>query len=146
MKNNDKGITLVALVITIIVLLILAGITIAALSGENGILKRAAQARYEEQIGQTKDLISMEVYDAATEFYYDKYVNGTDMGDNTIGDAIKNAITNGKYPSGKYPEANVAISGTSITITPQADSSKVATGTFNATTGAITSWVNPTAD
>ena len=34
MKNNEKGITLVALVITIIVLLILAGVTILALSGD----------------------------------------------------------------------------------------------------------------
>lgn len=34
-KNNNKGITLIALVITIIVLLILAGVTIAALTGDN---------------------------------------------------------------------------------------------------------------
>ena len=34
-KNNEKGITLIALVITIIVLLILAGTTIAMLTGEN---------------------------------------------------------------------------------------------------------------
>ena len=38
--KSNKGITLIALVITIIVLLILAGVTIAALSGDNGILKR----------------------------------------------------------------------------------------------------------
>lgn len=37
MKSNSKGITLIALVITIIVLLILAGITIATLTGDNGI-------------------------------------------------------------------------------------------------------------
>ena len=40
MKRNakkNKGITLIALVITIIVLLILAGVTIASLSGDNGI-------------------------------------------------------------------------------------------------------------
>ena len=43
-KKNARGITLIALVITIIVLLILAGVTINALSGENGILKRATQA------------------------------------------------------------------------------------------------------
>ena len=41
-KNN--GITLIALVITIIVLLILAGVTIATLTGENGILTRASEA------------------------------------------------------------------------------------------------------
>ena len=41
-KNmRDKGITLIALVITIIVLLILAAVSIATLTGENGILIRA---------------------------------------------------------------------------------------------------------
>lgn len=44
-KKGERGITLIALVITIIVLLILAGVTIAALSGENGILQRAADAK-----------------------------------------------------------------------------------------------------
>ena len=44
MKNN-KGITLIALVVTIIVLLILAGISIAMLTGENGILKNANDAK-----------------------------------------------------------------------------------------------------
>lgn len=38
--KNIKGITLIALVITIIILLILAGITIATLTGENGILRK----------------------------------------------------------------------------------------------------------
>ena len=44
MKNN-KGITLIALVVTIIVLLILAGISIAMLTGENGILGNASNAK-----------------------------------------------------------------------------------------------------
>ena len=43
MKNN-KGITLIALVITIIVLLILAGVSIAMLTGQNGILTQASKA------------------------------------------------------------------------------------------------------
>ena len=38
--NNFRGITLIALVITIIVLLILAGVSIAMLTGNNGILTR----------------------------------------------------------------------------------------------------------
>ena len=45
MKNNDNGITLIALVVTIIVLLILAGISISMLTGQNGILNRAAEAK-----------------------------------------------------------------------------------------------------
>ena len=44
-KNTNNGITLIALVITIIVLLILAGVTIATLTGDNGILTKAQQAK-----------------------------------------------------------------------------------------------------
>ena len=43
MKKNVKGITLIALVITIIVLLILAGVTIMALTGENGLLRKGTK-------------------------------------------------------------------------------------------------------
>ena len=42
--NKESGITLIALVVTIIVLLILAGISIQMLTGDNGILNRAEQA------------------------------------------------------------------------------------------------------
>ncbi len=41
--EKSKGITLIALVITIIVLLILAGITIASITGENGILRKSTK-------------------------------------------------------------------------------------------------------
>ena len=44
-KQMNKGITLIALVITIVVLLILAGVTIATLTGDNGILTRAQEAK-----------------------------------------------------------------------------------------------------
>ena len=57
LKEREKGITLIALVITIIVLLILASVSIAMLTGENGILKKAStakektlEAEYEEKI------------------------------------------------------------------------------------------------
>ena len=145
MKNNQKGITLVALVITIIVLLILAGVTIAALSGDNGILSRASQSRYQDQIGQTKDQISMVVYEATTEFYNDKYVNGNASAGNS-GTAIKSAITTA-ISGGKFPSATVAFEGTGssakITITPQADSTKKVEARFNETTGEIGAWSNP---
>ena len=58
MKRN-KGITLIALVITIIVLLILAGITIASLSGENGILARAKEARDKTEIATIEEQIEL---------------------------------------------------------------------------------------
>ena len=41
--QSSKGITLIALVITIIVLLILAGVTIASITGENGILRKSTK-------------------------------------------------------------------------------------------------------
>ena len=47
LEGKNKGITLIALVITIIVLLILAGISIAMLTGENGILTKADEAKRE---------------------------------------------------------------------------------------------------
>ncbi len=43
--RKEKGITLIALVITIIVLLILAGVSINTIFGNDGILKRASQAK-----------------------------------------------------------------------------------------------------
>ena len=43
--KNVKGITLIALVITIVILLVLAGITISTLTGENGLLNKAETAK-----------------------------------------------------------------------------------------------------
>lgn len=58
--KESNGITLIALVITIIVLLILAGITITSLSGENGLLNRASDSRDETSEVQGKELIAMQ--------------------------------------------------------------------------------------
>ncbi len=56
-SKKSNGITLIALVITIIVLLILAGVTIATLTGENGILSKAIQANEQTEIGGEKEAI-----------------------------------------------------------------------------------------
>lgn len=52
MFKEQKGITLVALVITIIVLLILAGVTIAMVLGDNGIINRANEAKTKTEQSQ----------------------------------------------------------------------------------------------
>lgn len=68
MKNvlkQNKAITLIALVITIIVLLILAGVTIASLTGENGLLERAKSAREETVVGQEKEQVELAYVSAA---------------------------------------------------------------------------------
>ena len=48
--NENKGITLIALVVTIIVILILAGISVSMLTGQNGILNRASEAKEKTEI------------------------------------------------------------------------------------------------
>lgn len=65
MKNikDYKGITLIALVITIIVLLILAGVTIALLLGENGILNQANSAKEETEIAKLKEEAKLDMQD-----------------------------------------------------------------------------------
>ena len=52
LKGNSKnrGITLVALVITIIILLILAGIAIANIGGENSLINKSKKAKREHEI------------------------------------------------------------------------------------------------
>ena len=57
--RQQKGITLIALVITIIVLLILAGVTIATLTGENGILTRATDAKEQTEIGDEQEKVKL---------------------------------------------------------------------------------------
>ncbi len=57
--KEQKGITLIALVITIIVLLILAGVSIAMLTGENGILSKATTAKKESLEGEVLEAVKL---------------------------------------------------------------------------------------
>ncbi len=61
LKRKEKGITLIALVITIIVLLILAGVSIAMLTGENGILTQATNAKEKTSKAEEEEKINMAV-------------------------------------------------------------------------------------
>ena len=60
MIRKEKAITLIALVITIVVLLILAGVTIATLTGDNGILTRASSSKIETAVGAVKEALKLE--------------------------------------------------------------------------------------
>ena len=75
MVKRENGITLIALVITIIILLILAGVSIAMLTGENGILSQAQKAKDETEIANEKEGISLDVI----EYQMDKE-NNTKLG------------------------------------------------------------------
>ena len=93
MKNNEKGITLVALVITIIVLLILAGVTILALSGDNGILNRASQSKVSTEIANAKDAFTTVAAEGITEYYNSKYVEGNNTETATLQKTVYDKIT-----------------------------------------------------
>ena len=57
--NENRGITLITLVVSIIVLLILAGISINMLTGENGILNRASEAKEKTSISQKQERLEL---------------------------------------------------------------------------------------
>ena len=79
MLKNQKGITLIALVITIIVLLILAGVSIAMLTGPNGLLTRAEEGQISSVEGRVRDAVATAVSDARIR----KYQGSDDIGSAT---------------------------------------------------------------
>lgn len=87
--KKQKGITLISLVVTIIVLLILAGVTLTMLSGENGIMTRAKTARDQHETGQEEETNKL----AGMENVMDQYLGATTGGGNAITDTDGNPIT-----------------------------------------------------
>ena len=124
MAKERRGVTLIALVITIIVLLILAGVTIAMLTGENGIISKAMQAK-------TKTEDSKETEEAGLK-KIENYINGKSAeagvviqdlksikSDGTEGEVIGEKVSDGAggivpIPSGFYYVGGTAKSGTVI--------------------------------
>lgn len=66
MKNSQKGITLIALVITIIILLILAGVTISAILRRDGAITNANRSARETAIADARDEIERAINDVTT--------------------------------------------------------------------------------
>lgn len=58
---NSKGITLVALVVTIIILLVLAGITVASLTGDNGLIGKTGEAKKQTEISEGLEQLEIAV-------------------------------------------------------------------------------------
>ncbi len=61
MIKTNNGITLIALVITIIVLLILAGVSIATLTGDNGLLTKAQEAKEANDLAEEREKLQVEI-------------------------------------------------------------------------------------
>ncbi len=138
MLKNNKGITLIALVITIIVLLILAGVSIALVTGDNGLLKQATRAGAETQVAEAREMAIMDVNALIAQYYEERYVNkqasGTTLEDNAKEYVVANlgtvAATRGDY---------YEFDGTdTITLVPLKDDGTEVTGRFSADNGTIT--------
>ena len=126
--------------ITIIVLLILAGVSIAALGGQNGILTNATSAKQNDELSACKDQMGLTAQEALSAYYNVTYAGATDS--TTIGTAVNGksseqaavyAALQEVYPAGTmqngvavtYPSAN------SIKLV-STDGKKTTTGTVNA--------------
>ena len=107
-KNSDKGITLIALVITIIVLLILAGVSIATLTGPNGLLTRANDAKTEMGKSGAKEKVQVEVAGS--------YDNSGNLDKDMLNKNLENVegLTSGTPITG-FP-ATVVVDGYDVTI------------------------------
>jgi len=105
--KREIGITLIALVITIIVLIILAGISITLLLGNNGIIKQAQRAKQETQTKQQEEL---EILDD-----YEKLISGYGFSANDIlkmsSEEVKKVY--GRYVTNYNPAGNDGIGGDS---------------------------------
>ena len=133
--KNQKGITLVALVITIIVLLILAAVSIAALSGENGILTNAKLAKQMDELGAAKDQVTLKANEGINTYFKTNYVDATSgtavtkTAQEYVIDAIKTLST---------PIGNVVATYTDSTVVlTTSDGEKTVTGTV-AANGSLT--------
>ena len=97
-KTNEKGITLMALIVTIIVLIILAGISIGALTGDNGIINQAKKAKEDTEISSEKEILEISTIQAMEK---DRSGNVTY---NNFDVALEKNIGEGKYNlSGEGP-------------------------------------------
>ena len=116
--TNNKGITLIALVITIIVLLILAGVSIAMLTGQNGVLTRATDAKEDTAVAEAVERINMEL-NAAYALVLSGDITGTTFSEEDTEEIQAN------LPTGY----DVSDPGATLTITPPSDvASKINNG------------------
>ena len=120
--KTHKGITLIALVITIIVLLILAGVAIATLTGDNGIIAKAQQAKMQNDKANEKEQIDLAVLAS-------KINNDASIDKKTLRkelDGINNLIESGIPTSDEYsfPLILVGKTGTEYEIDEDANVSE----------------------
>jgi len=123
MKTNKKGITLIALVITIIILLILAAVAIQLALGENGLIGRAQSGQEKQSIAEATDKFKTAqaaawadfILEGKTSAAVEKYVNALNAAITSITDPnIKGVTVGGTFgmngTPGSYTLQSSAIS------------------------------------
>ena len=98
--NNMQGITLVALVVTIIVLIILAGVSINLVLGDNGIITKAREAKEQYEMAQVKEKLEMTIMEIQSEVI----ASGKEM---TIDELLEKLST-------KLPEITITKEGNTL--------------------------------
>lgn len=141
--KNQKGITLIALVITIIVLLILAGVSIAMLTGENGILTQATESKTATNKAEAVEKINLALNAVKAEIFkqqvndpsYTPVTATTDDAGTTVyalnGEALtkilaKDNVNGSEAKSGEYVYTLDTASG-KLTVSYYNDATKVGT-------------------
>ena len=96
--KGNIGITLISLVVTIIILLILAGVSIATLTGNNGILKQAKDAKNKTEDVDIKERIEMSMQSCLIRSYTDdnnKLISSEELKDQLNDDGLNNIDVTG---------------------------------------------------
>ena len=79
--KKERGITLIALAVTIIVMLILAGVTIAALTSENGIVNQATNVEETNKVAKTEEEARLEYSNIILEKQMEGHGETTELSD-----------------------------------------------------------------
>ena len=108
--NKNKGITLIALIITIIVLLILVGVTLSMLMGDSGLFSKANNASEQTKISNAKEIIRMQVLENELN---KKTKDSNAKSDEDLQAAVETKLTEEGY---KVEEGKITIGSTEIDI------------------------------
>ena len=103
MNKKIKGITLIALIITIIVLLILAGVTIRMVVGDSGLFEKANESKFKTMMSSYREEVNLYTSWKVTE------TMNTDTSGINSGDPLKSAIEQSIVEDIKAEDVNIAI-------------------------------------
>ena len=126
-RKKERGITLIALVITIIVLLILAGVSIAMLTGQNGILTQAQNAKQATENKSAEEKVKLAVMGARA-----------DDGTLTVGKLITELANYGGTVEGDTLPVTATVDGKSFAVDANGNVTSAENGTLGAVTGSET--------